>query len=578
MSNQSESPWWDDPDFDWTHDNPGALLNLLATSYPEQTIIASIMQAAELDFWSEPDTTPSAKALWKQVLKQAAMKRRFPALLAKVIDDQSGKERGPLFASLRDSLLSSPGQPYEGPIDGLQAITSAGMGLGDAVACVQAMMNLIWRTAAIKIEGHESGTGFLVGENLVLTAAHVVEPASRKPGKSRSIVAVFDFISGSGHSYAETGASAPVDGIIYHSPPTPGERASIMGEDWEASPENLDFALLQLTETAPSVRTQDGTLAPRGYYVLDPDSYRFDLSSILIVAQYPLKDFLKFSYIIQPPELNSEGTRIRYLCNTLNGSSGGPIVDTRGRLVALHHYSRSNENHGVPISPVARILKGRYAGLFDTAESGALAHFGTYSADAREKVCQGIADDWESIARELLISTHISNAYALWDWLASNRTLYKLRDALVKLGHTDLAHVLDYDVTKVDRSRISYINDQASWLARSIGQAMAARTPAELLALTSTPRHLAARLGTEMDRLPILQNHPLLALRWRMNWSGEFTRAQTALGKLARALPVSKAQASQALNGVTYMVEYAQEVESAVTALNGLARSPALSL
>ena len=579
LSSEREAPWWEDPEFDWTSGNPGVLLGLLAASYPDWPAIEVMTRAADCGFRPEPGTSAPAAELWEQALHYAAVTRRLPALMQAVLVDQAKKEWRPLFASLQESLLSSPGQPDEGPVGGLQAITSAGAGLGDAIACVQAMMNLIWRTAAIRVNGSEKGTGFLVGDNLLLTAAHVVEAAKREPGRPNPIVAVFDFTGSSGNSYAETGTAIPVDGIICDSPPTPGERGAMAGKDWEASPENLDFALLQLTEPAPKVRAADGTLTRRGCYVLDPDSYNFNLSPVLIIAQYPLRDFLKFSYITQPPEPNRQMTRIRYLGNTLMGSSGGPVVDTRGNLVALHHYASRRKNQGVPASAIARHLENsRYAGLFETAGSVGAAHFGTYSADAKEKVCQGIADDCEIVARALGIPVKIDDAYDLWKWLADHRTLYKLRRALVSLGREDLAHVLDYDLTNVDRPTIDQISDQASQLVLSIIPARAARTAADLLASTAVARHRAAMLRKQLSSVPVLQKHPLLALQWRMNWSQEFTRAETALGNLARDLPADKRQARQALNGVDKMIRYAREMESAAVALKELARSPALSL
>ncbi len=572
-----ESPWWNDPDFDWTCGSPGELLSLLASVYPDGTAVTAVAQDAQLDVQPEPNT--ALLDLWQGVLKQAAIKKRFPALMESVLDDQSGKESHPLIASLRDNLFASPAAPSSGPVSGLQAVTSAGDGLGDAVACVQALLNLIWRTAVIRIEGHESGTGFLVGENLVLTAAHVVEAANRGSRGARSIVAVFDFNGGGGQSHAETGSPVRVHSILCSSPPTPGERDRNKGEDWEAPPDHLDFALLQLAESVPKVRTIDGMLTDRGFYVLDPDPYRFDLGCMLIVAQCPLRDFLKFSYITRSPEVNSLETRIKYAGNTLQGSSGGPVVDTRGRLVALHHYSTGKENHGVPMSAISQKLKrGRYAGLFEVREHGGAIHIGRYSADARERVCEGIADDYQRVADELSVSVPISNAYALWNYLSSNGTLDKLRDALVRLSYSELVYILDYDLTKIDRSRIACVEDQASRLARSMGRASTARGAGDLLASTTIPRHLAARLGGDMDSLPTLQDHPFLALQWRMNWSAEFGRAKASLGNLAQTLPASKAHARRVLDDVGDMIEYAQEIEAAATALHRLARSPVLSV
>jgi hypothetical protein len=568
-----------DPDFDWTTGNPGMLLGLLTASYPDRPAVEAICRAADFGFAPEPETSTPAAELWRQALRRAAEMRRIQPLMRAVLADQDKNDRHPLFASLLESLFSSPSEPHEGPIDGPQAITAAGAGIGDAIASVQALMSLVWRTAVIKVNGREKGTGFLVGDNLLLTAAHVVKDADREPGRRPPITAVFDFNSESPHSYAESGTVIPVDGVICESPPTPGETGAIAGQDWEASPANLDFALLQLAEPAPTVRAGDGTLTRRGCYVLDPDSYDFAHGPMLIIAQHPLGDFLKFSYITKPPTLNSRATRIAYQGNTIMGSSGGPVVDTRGNLVALHHYSGRGRNQGVPASAIARHLdNSRYAGLFETTESAGPAHIGVYSAEARDKVCQGIAGDCEAIARALGIAGRIDDPRALWDWLATHRTLYKLRRTLASLGRDDLARILDYDLIKIDRPTIDRISAQAAELSRSLAPARAARTAAELLASTAVARHHTSMLRTRLSSLPALHEHPLLALRWRMNWSQEFTRADTALGHLARTLPEDKGQARQARGRVENMIGYARQAESAAGGLKGLARSPALSL
>ena len=190
----------------------------------------------------------------------------------------------------------------------------------------------------------------------------------------------------------------------------------------------------------------------------------------------------------------------------------------------------------------------------------------------------GIADDYEIVARELGITVRIDDAHSLWEWLATHRTLYKLRRALATLGHEDLAHILDYDLISVDRPTIDHICDQASQLLLSIMPTRAARTPTDLLTSTAVARHRASILRTKLRSLPALQKHPLLALQWRMNWSQEFTRAETALGQLSLALPTDKRQARQALERVDSMIKYARQTETAAEALKELARSPALSL
>jgi hypothetical protein len=237
----------------------------------------------------------------------------------------------------------------------------------DVLAIAQALEDLSLRTAVIVINGQPSGTGVLVAEDLVLTAAHVIDASNWPLAASKSIVTVFDLEGRLGRDQAETGSIVPVAAIVWGSPPTSAEAARTTKEYWSTTPENLDFALLRLAlpVPVPATRKTAGTTASRGYYTLSPDVYGFEGVSKLLVAQDALGDFLRFSSINHPPKLNSSGTRIRYRCDTLRGSSGGPIIDTRGRLVAIHLYSMGGGvNLGIPISAIVQNLKSSRADLF----------------------------------------------------------------------------------------------------------------------------------------------------------------------------------------------------------------------
>lgn len=579
MNAQSESPWWGDPSLDWTRGDLGVLLDLLATAYPDWVAITEITQAARLDFQPESDATAEATSIWTRILRKAANERRLLALMAKVLDDQSGKKSYLRIARLLDSLIAPPTDPGQEASGGLESIASGEAGPIEAGAYIQAQFDLTWRTAAIMVDGLICGAGCLVREDLLLTAAHVVgagEPPSARP---RAIMAVFDFIHRPGVSRADTGIRVPVTRIICDSPPTDAEKEERKGEDWEASPDKLDFALLQLEGDAPVAALHGGVVRPRGHYRLDLEPYVFRRGIALTIAHYPLQDFLNFSPVFGVPRRNHSGTRIRYNCNTLIGSSGGPVVDMHGNLVALHHYSSGRENQGVPVSAIMRNLKdNNLDDLLDAPERTTVSHLGEYSVNAKQKICQGIEDDWRPVWRELGAPAYVSNANDLWDWLSARRKLYKLRGALEILGCSELTKILDNDLAVVDEVRVADINDQACDLLESIRPVQRARSPEDLLASILDVRILAEKMLTEIGSLPELQNHPRLQLKWRMNWSDEFERAETALEDLSRTLPASSVEARQALDDVDSMIEYADEAKSAIASLYRLARRPVLSL
>ena len=81
-------------------------------------------------------------------------------------------------------------EPVGAPGGALNAVTSVRAGFVDPRARIQAVTDLMARTVMIEVAGTPKGTGFLIAEDLVLTAAHVLDPigvASRAdaPGEGR---------------------------------------------------------------------------------------------------------------------------------------------------------------------------------------------------------------------------------------------------------------------------------------------------------------------------------------------------------------------------------------------------------
>ena len=101
------------------------------------------------------------------------------------------------------------------------------------------------RIALIRLDGDESGTGFLVAEKLLLTAQHVVETSAGIIADPHSIEVTFGFWYRPHMTSAETGDTVPVVEVVHHSPPTENERSATR-DYWEASDQYLDYAILQL--------------------------------------------------------------------------------------------------------------------------------------------------------------------------------------------------------------------------------------------------------------------------------------------------------------------------------------------
>ena len=388
--NGSSKTWWEDPQTDWTSGEPARVVELLARAYEHPSAIKPIVDAAGLD-WDGAPIADSAREMWTWALRQAIRKDRVLDLVAEVLQDNYSAAfhglLGTLFGDrlgeanarrmLRYGLPPSPEvqdqmlesvvlastDPGDQPVSGLQAITSATAAMGDPRAYVQAVFDAMRRTAMIQVAGRPRGTGLLVGADLVLTAAHVIDESHWPPDPQPQVVAVFDYSSMPGRSPAETGTRIPVAKFVTGSLPTSAE---VGGKviDWDAPSDRLDFALLKLTSAVPPFRDAGGAWE-RGWYSLDSTTYEFTGNSIFLIFQHSLGEFQQFSFIANTPQRNQSGTRIRYKGNTLAGSSGSPVIDIRGRLVAVHHYAQDGNNQGVPFSVIAEtLLNGPHAGLF----------------------------------------------------------------------------------------------------------------------------------------------------------------------------------------------------------------------
>jgi hypothetical protein len=429
------------------------------------------------------------------------------------------------------------------------------------------------RIALIRIDGDESGTGFLVGDKLLLTAQHVVEASPGVIASPRSIEVTFDFWYRPDVMTAETGDTVPVVEIVHHSPPTDKERWDRKAVDWEASDQHLDYAILQLQRL--TLTESHGKLSPRGHYPIDRALPRIERGQVLFLGHHPRGESIKTS-VLTLPELNKSKTRIKYQADTKHGSSGGPIVNNYGQLVALHHYASDTDKHGVPIAAVAQDLKTcGFDFLFgQTGPEQNVKHLGRYSANTKRRICEALVDDWRSLAKHMGIPGFVTSADELWDWLSLNGKLRKLRDSLEAAGCARLVRMLDEDVIIVDQSAIDKIQDLADLLVVS---AQSAATPTSYLRSAMRARSLASMLLDEIASLRMVPDDDRVELRWRTQWQSELGCVAGSLGQLLELLPYTAADASFARSHLQSMIRAAQDIQSTVSTLAELGQNPELN-
>ncbi|MET7650926.1 TCP-1/cpn60 chaperonin family protein [Streptomyces sp. NPDC005486] len=258
--------------------------------------------------------------------------------------------------------MSPPAPP---PSDGLQAVTRPTAGkqsLQDSRAVLAAAAR---RVARLERDGVSVATGFLVGPALLLTAGHAVrlDVGATGPGPVAGMTAVFDHREGTGLPPAESGVRVRLAELLESSPPAvddppaPGLPTRLDG---------LDYALVRLDHHPPDLPDGDDGPGPRDFYPLRRDAYAFG-SGVLNIFHHSLTWAPDHGQTVYD-RLTADGRRIRYGGpNTLEGSSGGPVVSSGGHLVGLHHGFRGNGvrvNEAVPIGLIAeRILAGPHACL-----------------------------------------------------------------------------------------------------------------------------------------------------------------------------------------------------------------------
>lgn len=377
--------WWQDPTTDWRAAEPSRVVDVLTYAYPRLDDVQRTASAVGLD-----DTTPTdlpVREAWTTVLGAASARGRVLDLAAHVLHDLRVSPFHAPFRLLLGDLVDKvnlrivtyfglPPEPAEGPDtlleslrratsddDGpgrLQAVVSAAQGMPHLRTQIQAELDLLHRTAMIEIGGVPAGTGFLVGDTLLLTAAHVFDRHRWPPDPVPHATAVFDY-DFAGRSYAESGTRVDVVELISGLLPTESEAAGTVGADWDAPDDRLDFALVRLAGPVPNPPRLPQE--PRGYYALRQEDYNYTATAEYLIAQHAAGDYLH-STRIGSPRVSKRRTRMRYGGNTLPGASGSAIIDPRGRLVGLHHYG-GDWNQGVPIAAIAaRLLTGDHAGLF----------------------------------------------------------------------------------------------------------------------------------------------------------------------------------------------------------------------
>jgi V8-like Glu-specific endopeptidase len=176
------------------------------------------------------------------------------------------------------------------------------------------------------------GTGFLIGEDVVITNHHVVRAYINRNLFPEHLTFRFDY----------KGATAAAD---------PAGIAVGTSEQWlVAESESLDYAMIRLAEPLGA--------APRRF--IEFTERRINVGDPLMIIQHPKAVPLVFAMGRATAFDNDGGkARIRYNVNTQDGSSGSPCFDGNWSLIALHSSGGITENEGVLFGAIQADLRNK---------------------------------------------------------------------------------------------------------------------------------------------------------------------------------------------------------------------------
>ncbi len=219
------------------------------------------------------------------------------------------------------------------------------------------------RICKVKCQGEDQGTGFLIGEDLVLTCFHVIESGtSGKPHAVTNIEVEFDFLD---HGTRPTTPYALISDWVI--PISKYSVQDLTEPPGDSEPDALDYAVLKLAKAAGK-DIIDGL--ERGYFDIGTQKMPPIGTPILIAGHPGPEDLQPLSFSMAAPGyegLSPSKTRIIYKTSTEHGSSGSPVFDHNFNVIGLHHnrgeINAANAEHyannrGIPIHLIAAALLG----------------------------------------------------------------------------------------------------------------------------------------------------------------------------------------------------------------------------
>lgn len=211
--------------------------------------------------------------------------------------------------------------------------------------------------------GEWSGTGFIVGRNLLLTNHHVLNTPKIAAAARIDFnyeIAPDSLLAGDGRRPQAVQSFALDPARLFLTSPTNG---------------GLDYTFVWIEDAAADAC---------GIIPMERAFFTVNQRELAFVIHHPDGEPKQIS-LDDTDILGIEATVIHYASDTMEGSSGAPVFDRRGRLIALHHASASRKldlpdgdktdtvNEGIKIAAIAIDLEERVrAGREDASYAEAI--------------------------------------------------------------------------------------------------------------------------------------------------------------------------------------------------------------
>jgi Effector-associated domain 1/Trypsin-like peptidase domain len=328
-----------------------------AEGIPQPRVIFQLVEAAESEGWVPDLVAGAIQANPNNEVLRAFYGDVWLALGA------------PGVSRERLQTLIRPGEVFQDVDDWIDGLTR----VGSRVCCIQISANAGSR------KGEISGTGFLIGPDVVLTNFHVMEPvilgakgketevgSASGPGvaaKPSDVQFRFDYRAlpngtpiGDETIHTLKG-QAVEDWLVDWSPIS---AVDLLADPGEATPtENeLDYALVRLSRAAAD-DVIPRRAAKRDFIALPAKPQVVTNDEPLLILQHPGGKPLKLAFHAVMAQ-NKNNTRVTYKVATEHGSSGSPCFNYKWDLIALHHAGdpgyKSPRNEGVPLTAIRERL------------------------------------------------------------------------------------------------------------------------------------------------------------------------------------------------------------------------------